>query len=259
MTGAQHKAAIIKIMRSVAHRHDLYRVFADSIEMIALAISNRVDMAQYEAREARYMEAIKPYNRDELMQIAHILPHLTGAFEDQHSDYLGEIFMELDLGSDARGQFFTPFGLSKLTAGLNIDDGINQRIAERGFVTVAEPAVGSGGMVIALADVMRERGLNYQDSCHATCMDVDIKAVHMAYIQLSLIGLPAVIVHGNTLTLDEWSHWHTPFHVFGGWERRLREPRQPAPVPTIPPHDAEDIEPIDTPAGYTVGQMELFA
>jgi len=32
----------------------------------------------------------------------------------------------------------------------------------------------------------------------------------MAYIQLSLYGNPAVIIHGNALTVEEWSHWFTP-------------------------------------------------
>ena len=32
----------------------------------------------------------------------------------------------------------------------------------------------------------------------------------MAYIQLALYNIPAVIIHGNTLTVEEWSHWFTP-------------------------------------------------
>ena len=32
----------------------------------------------------------------------------------------------------------------------------------------------------------------------------------MAYIQLSLYGIPAVVIHGNTLTMETWSHWYTP-------------------------------------------------
>jgi hypothetical protein len=34
--------------------------------------------------------------------------------------------------------------------------------------------------------------------------------------------VPAVIVHGNTLTFEEWSHWYSPAHIIGGWEWRLR-------------------------------------
>jgi hypothetical protein len=32
----------------------------------------------------------------------------------------------------------------------------------------------------------------------------------MAYIQLSLYGIPAMVIHGNTLTMEEWDRWYTP-------------------------------------------------
>ena len=39
---------------------------------------------------------------------------------------------------------------------------------------------------------------------------------------MSLLGIPAVIIHGNTLTVQEWSHWFTPAYVWGFWEARTR-------------------------------------
>jgi hypothetical protein len=47
--------------------------------------------------------------------------------------------------------------------------------------------------------------------------------VHMSYVQLSLLGIPGIVIHGNSLSLEEWSHWVTPAHVFGGWDCRLRK------------------------------------
>jgi hypothetical protein len=43
------------------------------------------------------------------------------------------------------------------------------------------------------------------------------RCVHMAYVQLSLLGIPAVVVHGNALSLDVWGVWYTPAHVLVGW------------------------------------------
>lgn len=192
------------------------------MEAIALAISNTVDRKQYAEREARYMSLIKPYTRDELMCFARIRAHLVDAFEVEYRDHLGETFMELDLGSAHKGQFFTPYSVSKFMAFLTLDDAVDKTIESRGHFTLSEPAVGAGGMVIAACDVLRERGVDYQQTCHATCLDVDEKAVHMAYIQLSLIGLPAIVVHGNALTLEERAHWYTPFHIIGGWDQKLR-------------------------------------
>ena len=60
----------------------------------------------------------------------------------------------------------------------------------------------------------------------------------MAYVQLSLAHVPAIIVHGNSLSMQEWGHWFTPAHIVGGWDRRLRAHRQhsapPALVPEMP-------------------------
>jgi len=39
----------------------------------------------------------------------------------------------------------------------------------------------------------------------------------MCCLQLSLLHIPAVIIHGNTLLLQTWSHWYTPAYILGGW------------------------------------------
>ena len=95
-------------------------------------------------------------------------------------------------------------------------------IEEKGFITASEPCVGSGAMVIAMAESMREQGTNYQEHLHVTAVDLDIRCVHMAYIQFTLLHIPAVIVHGNTLTLEEFGHWPTLAHITGFWDNKLR-------------------------------------
>ncbi|CAG9255109.1 hypothetical protein PUN4_230105 [Paraburkholderia unamae] len=80
-------------------------------------------------------------------------------------------------------------------------------------------------MVIATAEAFHDAGLNYQQAMHATCIDIDPCCVHMAYLQLSLLHIPAIIVHGNALTQEVWGHWFTPAHVLGGWSARLRSRR----------------------------------
>ncbi len=85
-----------------------------------------------------------------------------------------------------------------------------------------EPAVGAGGMVIATAEAFEDEGINYQQAMHVTCIDVDAAAVHMAYIQLSLLHIPAIIVHGNALINEQWGYWLTPAYVLGFWNSRLK-------------------------------------
>ncbi|MCQ9372281.1 hypothetical protein NQ024_13740, partial [Corynebacterium sp. 35RC1] len=61
--------------------------------------------------------------------------------------------------------------------------------------------------------------------------------VHMTYVQLALLHIPAVVILGNSLMLEEREVWYTPAHVLGGWNRKLaaRERSQE----TSPPVDSE--------------------
>ncbi len=75
-------------------------------------------------------------------------------------------------------------------------------------------------MVIALAEAMRAEGINYQRQLHVTAIDIDPRAVHMAYIQFSLLHVPAEVVVGDSLALEVRDRWFTPAHILGGWGAR---------------------------------------
>lgn len=217
-----HQAECAKLLRANAQRHSLHRVFSDFVEMSAIAISNAIDRAQVEVREARYLQIAGAYSKDELLRFSKMLGCVTLSLESERTDFLGRLFMGLELGNAFAGQFFTPFEVSSLMARMTLTDITAEDVAARGgFLTMCEPACGAGGMCIAFVEALVERGLNYQRCVHVTAIDIDATAVHMAYVQLSLLHVPAVVVHGNALTLEERGHWVTPAHVLGGWDRRL--------------------------------------
>ncbi|TGE04603.1 N-6 DNA methylase [Hymenobacter fodinae] len=216
---------IAKVVRSLAHRHSTYEVFADFVEMAALAVSNSVDLAQYDKREARYMEIVGKYKPEEVQQFPQMMGALVMGLEEGPDDILGATFHELEIHNEHKGQFFTPYHLCRMMAGLTFDESAKDIIQQRGFIQASEPACGAGAMNIGLADEMKARGLNYQQALHVTAVDLDIRCVHMAYLQLSLLHIPAVVVHGNTLTLEEFGHWYTPAHIMGGWNYKLKRQR----------------------------------
>ena len=220
---ADHQKELTKLISSLAYRHSAWQVFADFAEMAAISLSNAVDFSQSEKREERYMEVVKRYAPDELAKFPQMLAALTMALEEEPGDVLGKTFHDLELHNKWAGQFFTPYDLCKMIAKMTADkDHVESIIAKTGFVRVSEPCVGSGAMVIALAQGMKDDGINYQQHLHVTAVDVDLKCVHMAYTQLSLLHVPAVIVHGNSLSLEEHSHWYTPAHIMDGWNFKLR-------------------------------------
>lgn len=232
-----------KILRKLGSgAHSLWDVWSDFVEMSAIAISNSCDLAQREAREARYMEVAKKYKPEELQAFAHALGRLTMDLEGGIDDVLGRVFMSLELGSKWAGQFFTPFHLCQVMARLTAGDA-KERLETQEFITASDPAVGAGALPLALCLALQEQEVNYQQKLHVTAQDIDARAAHMAYVQLSLVGCPAVVVVGDTLKLESREVWYTPMHVMGGWSARLRarnEASEAAPVemPATPEGEA---------------------
>ncbi len=251
-----HQAELGKVLRSLACRHGLWQVFRDFVAMAAIAMSNAVDKNHFTEREADYMKIVGRYTKEEANELAGGLAHVVFGLENGMCDFMGSLFMGLELGDSWKGQFFTPYEICRLMSMVNLDDNAKLKIDRTGFLTVCDPCVGAGAMIIAAAHALHDAGINYQRHMHAVAIDIDIVAVHMAYIQFSLLHIPAVIYHGNSLSNEVWSVWHTPAHVLGFWDSKLRRAAAPAaapvataeawpvdvsnpdtpPMPTFPPH-----------------------
>lgn len=220
---AVHRKNLIRLLTANSRRHHLWDVFADFCEMGALAMSNSVDLAQRNEREKRYMSVIKKYEPSEVHRFPQMLAELTMAMEYGPDDVLGQVFGELELGNSSRGQFFTPYPVCQIMAAQLIGDGkdLHERLQERGFITVAEPACGAGAMPIAFAEALTSKGVNFQRALHVVAQDLDSRAVHMTYLQLSILHIPAIIILGNTLLMEKREQWYTPAHILGGWNYKL--------------------------------------
>ncbi|HTB11074.1 MAG TPA: N-6 DNA methylase [Bryobacteraceae bacterium] len=253
-----HQKELLKLFGSLAYRHSAWQVFADFAETAAISLSNAVDWAKRDQREERYMALIKRYKPDELAVFPKMMAELTLAMEEEPSDVLGRTFHDLDLHNKWSGQFFSPYPICQMMAKMTLGDeeDVRARIAARGFVTAQEPACGSGAMVIALAQGMKDLGINYQQHLHVTAVDVDPKCVHMAYVQFALLHIPAVIVHGNTLSLEEFGRWYTPAHIMDGWTWKLRRDPEGARdvqgVPETPKPDRPSPDAAPSPAQLTL-------
>lgn len=129
------------------------------------------------------------------------------ALEVEYCDFLGDVFMELELGNKWAGQFFTPYHVCSLMAELTFN---KNDFADGKVITLNEPAVGGGAMVIAYCEMLLKNDINFQRQLKVICQDVDYTAMCMCYIQLSIIGCNATVVHANTITMEEWGRFETP-------------------------------------------------
>lgn len=183
------KALIIKTIQSMAGKYGVYEIFADWVKIMALAMAQAVQFKDF--REREYCETIKRYDPAEQEKLFEMVAWLVEWADVEYYDMLGYIYMHLELGSKKAGQFFTPYNICQLMA--------KMQKFETGKTPVNEPTCGAGGNIIALAEAMKRQGINYQQNLKAVCQDIDVKAVYMTYVQLTLYGIPAIVYQADTL------------------------------------------------------------
>ena len=93
----------------------------------------------------------------------------------------------------------------------------------KNLITLSEPCSGSGGMIIAYAETMKEKGYNYQHQSYVEAVDIDDICFKIAYIQLSLLGIPAKVIRGDSLAMRYFEVYYTPFYFLSNFEYKLRQ------------------------------------
>lgn len=199
-------------------RIDRRTVFADFLGMSAYMISNRFDPVHLEQRKSALESLLHHYLPEERTELMNALKELIRQIQvnvdcDSYKDLLGPAFMELRIGG--KGQDFTPHSLCDLVSRLTISE--QPVLPKCGYFTVNEPACGAGAMSLAVAERLQEAGFNLVQHLVIRAEDLDIRCVFMTYIQLSLYGIPAVVIHGDTLELKELGRWYTPAYLLGNW------------------------------------------
>lgn len=202
-----------RMILSMAGKYTAYKIFTDWIECTSLAVSNTLQQIHdkvWEKREKQYQAIMEEYTKEERAKFPELTAWLIEELEDDPRDVLGEVFMRSGMGSDAGGQFFTPFNISQMMAELAVK-------AEDETVTLSEPSCGSGGSIIAAALALKEKGIDYQSTMKVVAQDLDWRCVHMCYVQLSFLGIDALCVQGDTLC--------DPYRKGYPRERILRTPK----------------------------------
>lgn len=196
----QHQKEIIKIFDGLQGKHSMWQLWGDFVVLMACTISNAVDISHREEREKTYLSIASDYTEKELGAFAQVFALLVDAYErDTDQDLLGELYMALGLGNENNGQFFTPYDVCRCMAEINWGNAGDQ-IKANGWISVNDPAVGAGALLIAFANTCLRHNINYQHSVLFVAQEIDFVTACMCYIQLSLLGCPGYVYVGNTLT-----------------------------------------------------------
>ena len=218
----KRKQEIKKIIHGLSRSSSVWQVFTDWITFMALVISNTYDGCHLEGRMGMLKELDGRYNDDQgrdFLKMFIILGDMMSDALCQHDyhDFLGEFYTELGLTSKERAQVFTPDSISQFMGGIMAIETLEEEVQRKGYMTIVEPAAGSGKLVLGLMQAIEQRHHNPHTDCVILAVDTDIRCVYMSYIQLSLYGIPAVVQHGNSLSMEQWSRWYTPVYLLDMW------------------------------------------
>lgn len=218
LTAAEARKQFASVFRHTATYMRRSEVFRDFITLAA----SELDIARIRSPEniENNQRICVRYKPEDIEAMGKLFCLLSEGLEAETHDFLGSLYMEQEMGADEMGQYFSPSSISRLMAGL-LMPGAQETIKREGWMTLDEPACGSAGMIIAFAYWMAEAGLNPSEKLYATCTDIDPMVADMAFIQLSLLGIPAKVVTGNTLTLKANRVRFTPVYYFNDWQERL--------------------------------------
>ncbi|AYZ18711.1 MULTISPECIES: N-6 DNA methylase [Klebsiella] len=223
MTGfIDHEKAFISLFNQTARYHHRHKVFEDFVSCSVIALENR--LCFNEEREGKYLRIIGGYEKPDVIRMAQLLAHMVNGLQNGFCDFLGNVFMQLELGDNFRGQYFTPWDVARMMAQLQLGD-VKTMFDEKPFITLSEPACGAGCMVLAFADVLNQAGYASYRYLWVSATDIDPLAAGMAYIQLSLCGVAGEVVIGNALFDERRRVLLTPGHYLGGWPVRLHSLR----------------------------------
>ena len=231
LTGKYEKM-LSEIFEVELRKMNAWQAWTYLIDAMAIGLSNALDpnKMRWEKREKEFYECTSHLEKG---TAANMLAVVALALEENPGqDFLGNMFMALELGSHWHGQFFTPYHLAAAMADTGIDEQqARDTIEQQGFTSVTDYACGAGATLIGAVEALKKRGVDYQNSVCFTANDIDRTTAQMCFIQLSLLGCAGYVtvadglshpVEGDVLFPREEGQefWYTPMWWSDTWKTR---------------------------------------
>lgn len=223
MEKIDYKKEFCALMDKFAFRYSRWQVWNDFLSLSAISMANVVPTPEKEEREEKYHSIISSYQKEEQEIFPQMLNLVVLALSDNpEQDFLGSLYHYLELHQEQKGQFFTPYHICEFMSEIQFSDTeADEMLKEKRYISVNDPACGAGAMLIAFANVARKHGINYQKHVLFVAQDIDRTAAMMCYIQMSLLGCPAIVAIGDSLA-KPFPHpdnevWCTLFFYLNQW------------------------------------------
>ena len=235
------------VERAAGHRRQ-QEAFADMVRAMALSIE-ATTVVHNDTRadiEREYAEIRARYSADEFAEFPKALALTVAALEAAREDFLGHALEALGASNTKNGQFLTPVCVSRMMAACLYPE--VDGYAPGQIVKLNDPACGTSVLLIEGAERLISQGVRQGDLL-VIAGDIDLRACDASYVQLSLLGYPAIVQHADALAMKRLSRdRYTPGYFLHCFPMRRG---------TFAASDAEQ-----APAPASCGkpmQMELFA
>lgn len=232
MKRVRENSEFAKKLLHLSDRYHSWQIWSDFITIFAVTLSNAVDHRYFTEREEMYHKIRAKYSEKEFNRFPELIADTVLAFEENpEQDFLGGMYMELELGNHGIGQFFTPYDVCRCMAEVTCTNVVEQ-IEQSGYITLNDCACGAGATLIAGLNTIRRRlqdagsPLSWNNHVLVSAQDIDFVTGMMCYIQLSLLGCAGYIKIGNTITDpmatndDKSKYWYTPYYFSDVWHYR---------------------------------------
>ena len=207
------------LLQNLDRSKSVATVFDDFLSLVTLSLAQ--PFYRSDQLEQQYLEIVGRYTKEQANEFSQMLALLVNALEFQFQDFLGQVYMQLNLGNVKTGQFFTPYSVSKMMSEITFLEN-KDNIENQEIITLSEPCCGSGGIIIAYAETMKHHKINYQQKLFVEAIDIDELCFRMAYIQLSLYGISARVMLGDTLAYKFKQSIYTPMYFVNNFEYKLK-------------------------------------
>lgn len=194
-----HAGEIVKVLESAnAGHHMLLDVFADFCRVFALTLEAPFTMGKLRGEiEGEYCTIMKRYDNN-VKAFSTCMAITVKALEERREDFLGSVHEEIGAANTRNGQFFTPPSVANVMARVVTPD---EDYTPGEPIVINDPACGASVTLIAGAEALLGRGIPQRDIL-VDAGDIDLRALDMSFVELSLLGYAAVIRHENALSRE---------------------------------------------------------
>lgn len=251
--------AFIKKLGKIDHSKSDRDKFRDFMEMAYCAYAKLTapNRERADALEERYMRVVNTYrDKNDVRKYPELLEMVGEGIKDDR-DYLGEVSGLIGNLNSEQGQFFTPMSVSRMLAMMTLGD-LKPQIEAHGYISMSEPTVGAGCIVLATARVLKEQGFNQNIHMFVHAADVSNLAYQMCFLQLSMAGIPAYVERANSLSLEHFEGaWTLPaVHNFRPYHGHLHYDKPERSINALP-EEIESDRPLED-APERLRQLHLF-